>query len=482
MRDESEFRHLRGGHKGVFLALRYVFIIAASYLLIFHAPEPVLGAIPALAIAAALASNVVLSFVSPAVLFAWWFEAPLLIADTLWVSWTLHSTRALDGEFFLLYFFVLLLTTVGEDLVMVMLGTTLVCVVNVYASWGARMWASPPLLRVLFLFTAALFYGHVLSRLKRERQRADRNLLWAQELETKVAERTAELERLYEQSRAASSAKSDFMARMSHELRTPLHIIVGYADMLLDHAAPTQDECDALVGHIRRGGVELLHLVDSVLEIGRLDAGRGRIRVRPVALASFVEELRHRNWISTFPGVTVRWQIEPSSLDIQTDPGKLQIILGNLITNAIKYTREGSIVVTARDRPDGEGVEFGVRDTGAGIPPEQLARIHEPFHDSESGAHKLDGVGLGLAIVYGYAALLGVEVSVCSMVGHGTSFRLDVPRRYSSPDDRPPYIRNTPNVSAPATTLLNAAESAMPSTVRVSRGSITPSSHSRAVA
>jgi signal transduction histidine kinase len=126
----------------------------------------------------------------------------------------------------------------------------------------------------------------------------------------------------------------------------------------------------------------------------------------------------------------------------------LQIILGNLITNAIKYTREGSIVVTVRDRPDGEGVEFDVRDTGPGIPPEQLARIREPFHESESGAHKLEGVGLGLAIVYGYAALLRVEVNVCSVVGHGTSFRLDVPHRYSPPDDRTAIIVREPGKSA----------------------------------
>jgi signal transduction histidine kinase len=282
----------------------------------------------------------------------------------------------------------------------------------------------------------ALFYGHVLSRLKSERQRGDRNLLWARELETKVAERTAELERLYEKTRAASSAKSDFMASMSHELRTPLHIILGYADMLLEHAAPTQDERDILVGHIRRAGAELLHLVDSVLEIGRLEAGRGRVQVRPVALASFVEELRRRDWIPTFPGVTMGWQIEPSSVEIQTDPGKLQIVLGNLITNAIKYTREGSIVMTVRDRPDAGRVEFEVRDTGLGIPAEQLARIHEPFHESRSSAHKLEGVGLGLAIVYGYSALLGAEVSVRSVLGHGTSFHLDVPYRYSRPDER----------------------------------------------
>jgi hypothetical protein len=151
MRDESSSAACEAATRRIPRA-RYVFIVAASYLLVFHAPEPVVGALSALVIAAALASNVVLSFVPPAVLFAWWFQAPVLIADTAWVSWTLHSTHALDGEFFLLYFFVLLLTTVGEDLVMVVLGASLVCVVNVYASWGVRTWASSALARVVFLF------------------------------------------------------------------------------------------------------------------------------------------------------------------------------------------------------------------------------------------------------------------------------------------------------------------------------------------
>lgn len=450
MREEVEFRHIRGGHKGVFLALRYVFIAAASYLLIFQSPQAVVGPIPGLVIAAALATNVVLSFVPPAVLFAWWFEAPLLVTDTLWVSWTLHSTGALDGEFFLLYLFVLLLTTIGEDLVMVVLGTAVVSVVNVYASWGARIWASPPLLRVAFLFTLALFYGHVLSRLKSERQRSDRTLRRAQELETKVAERTAQLNRLYEESRAASEAKSEFMASISHELRTPLHVIIGYADMLLGHAATTQADCDALVGHIRRAGAELLHLVNSVLEIGRLEAGRGRIDPGPISLAAFMEELKRRDWLSTVPGVTLGWELESSPAQIETDPGKLLIVLGNLITNAIKYTREGSIVVSVRDRPDVQRVEFGIDDTGPGIPGEQLARIHEPFHECGPGAHKVEGVGLGLAIVCRYATLLGAEVTVHSAVGHGTSFRVYVPYRYSPRDGRPALVVELDNPTGAA--------------------------------
>ena len=103
--DATTFRHLGGGQKGLFLLLRYLFIIAASYLLIFEAPVGSFGATQALMIAAALTSNVILSLAGPEVVFAWYVEAPVLIADTLWVSWALHSTGTMGQEFFLLYFF-----------------------------------------------------------------------------------------------------------------------------------------------------------------------------------------------------------------------------------------------------------------------------------------------------------------------------------------------------------------------------------------
>ena len=364
----------------------------------------------------------------------------MLVADALWVSWTLHFTRALDGEFLLLYFFVLLLTMVGEDLVMVVLGAVVVSAVNAYASWGTRAWASPVLLRVVFLFTVALFYGHVLSSLKRERQRGAQTLRWARELETKVAERTAELNRLYDESRAASAGKSEFIASMSHELRTPLHVIIGYTDMLLDHAATTRAECDRLIGRIRCAGSELLHLVDSVLDIVRLEAGRVCIEPRTVSLAAFVDELRQREWMAPAADVTLHWDIESSPTEIETDPAKLQIVLCNLISNAIKYTRAGSIVVSVRDLPDLRQVEFGVEDTGPGIPAAQLATVHEPFHESGPSAHKLAGVGLGLTIVYRYAQQLGTELTARSTVGAGTAFRIRVPYQWCPTRDDPPRL------------------------------------------
>jgi signal transduction histidine kinase len=282
----------------------------------------------------------------------------------------------------------------------------------------------------VFLFTAALFYGHVLGRLRSERRRADDSLEWAQALEARVAERTSELHRLYEASHAASIAKTEFMASLSHEVRTPLHIIIGYADILLDGAATSPADGATLGRHIRSAASGLLHLVDNVLDLGRLELERVRLDPQPVRVADFVAELRQREWLAPLPGVTMRWEVEANAAELETDSPKLAVVVSNLVTNALKYTRAGEIAVIVRLRDDGARVDFRVEDTGPGIPGTLLARIREPFHESgRADGHKLPGVGLGLAIVYRYAVLLGAEVSVQSTVGRGTSFVVSMPRR-----------------------------------------------------
>src|SRR5215470_12326440 len=205
----ENFRHLGGGRKGLFLLLRYMFIIAAAYLLVFQAaerpPSPTVG----LMIAVALASNLLFSFTPAEYLFSWYLEAPILVADTLWVSWALHSTGAAGQEFFLLYFFVLFFAMLGEKLPLLLLGSTLVSAANIYLTPTAFMWSSSQLLRIVFFYMVALFYGHVLGRIRHERDRAERGYAWARELELKVAERTAELQRLYDQSIEVSQLKSE---------------------------------------------------------------------------------------------------------------------------------------------------------------------------------------------------------------------------------------------------------------------------------
>jgi signal transduction histidine kinase len=432
----EHFRHLGGGRRGVFLILRYVFIISASYLLLFagsNQSEPVQPA-QALMIAAALASNVVLSFVSSELLFAWYVEAPVLIGDTLWVSWALQSTGAIGGEFFLLYFFVLMLAAMGESPFMVVLGSTAVSMANVYSIHEMGPWTPALLLRIVFFFAVALFYGHVLGEIKKERRRADRGLAWAKDLESRVAERTVELRRLYDEAQAASRAKSEFVASMSHELRTPLHIIIGYTDMLRDCVGvPEAVESAAMLDRIRETAASLIALVDNILQLGKLDAGRVPVAVEPVPLDRFAAELQHSERIPLAPRVVLQWRL-PSALPVvHTDAAKLGIVLNNLINNAIKFTSEGAITVSVRDLPEEELVEFRVDDSGRGIDEQHLQTIFEPFQqvDGADDTNPHGGVGLGLAIVRRHIALLGAQIAVRSMLHRGSSFVVSLP--YSPP-------------------------------------------------
>ncbi len=429
MIDFETFRHLGGGRKGVFLLLRYVFIIAASYLLIIEVTEHGFRPSHGLMIAAALASNIFLSILSPRALFSWYVEAPVLVADTLWISWALHSTGAIEGEFFLLYFFVLSLAALGENLLTVVVGSLVVSLVNFYVVRDGSASLQPLLLRMTFFFAVALFYGHVLNQIKRERRRADKGFAWARELEAKVAERTQALQTLYEESLAANRAKSEFVANMSHEFRTPLHIIVGYTEMLLDGQNPLDlEEREHLTDRTRAAAVGLLHLVESVLDLRKLESGAVPVVDEAIPLNAFAASVQRRERIAPAPGVELRWEINTSLPVIQTDSSKLTIVLDNLITNALKFTNEGSVTVTVCDIPDAKHVEFRVDDTGPGIGKQDLASIFEPFHQVRSAnPEQGGGIGLGLAIVHRYVGLLEGAITAQSTVGRGTSFVVRLP-------------------------------------------------------
>jgi len=438
--DYVSLRHLGGGRKGLLLLLRYVFIAAASYLLLFREPGELPSPTLAFVIASALASNVALSFVPVRHLLSWYLAASVLVVDTLWVSWALHATGA-DGQgFFLLYSFVVFLSMLGGNLPVMLVGSGLVFAANFVSESPATMFTSAHLLHLVFLYTVALFYGHVLGQVRHERARADRGFAWARELEVKVAERTEQLQRLYEECLAANRLKSEFIANMSHELRTPLHIMMGYTEMLLDgNPGRTSAERDQMVFRIREASHGLLQLVDGVLDLRKLESGRVPLEIEPVQLALFLAHFQRRERIPVAPNVTLRWGIDPALSEIETDVAKLSIILDNLVNNAIKFTRNGTITVTASDVPGERCVVFRVEDTGPGIPSEHLAAIFEPFHQVDERSDRANGVGLGLAIVRGYASLLGGEIRVSSEPGVGTSFEVTLPYRPGAPasDTRP---------------------------------------------
>jgi signal transduction histidine kinase len=428
MLDSATFQHLGGGRKGLFLLLRYVFIISASYLLLFGTPGPV-APIIGFMIAVALASNVVLSAMPVRLVFSWYVEAPILVADTLWVSWALHATGSRGQEFFLLYFFVLSLAVLGENLVLVVVGSTIASLANMFWESSGSLLNESQLLRVVFFYTVALFYGYVINQIKHERQRADKGFAWARELEARVAERTAELSRLYSAAQAASRLKSEFMAMISHELRTPLHIIIGYAELLLDGDSELpEEERRRMLRRIYEAAGAQTHLVESVLDLGRAEAGKLPVDRQPLRLERFLDEFRNRPRLPLSPRVDLAWKIAPDLPVIETDPGKLRTILENLLNNAIKFTAEGTIRVRVDDVPARDCIELRVEDTGPGIAEEFLPAIFEPFRQLDGApTRRYGGAGLGLAIAHRYVELLGATIEVHSRIGVGTTFVVCLP-------------------------------------------------------
>src|SRR5262249_12383265 len=176
----------------------------------------------------------------------------------------------------------------------------------------------------------------------------------------------------------------------------------------------------------RRSARALLELVDSVLELGRLENARVAVHPAPVALVPFLDGLRSAERQPAAPGVNVVWEVPDHLPEVSTDAGKLAVLLNNLVNNALKFTRAGHVRVGARMIP-GEGIiEFVVEDTGPGIAAADLTTIFEPFRQLDHTG-RFGGVGLGLAIVQRHAALLGAEVLVDAELGRGTTFRVRLP-------------------------------------------------------
>jgi signal transduction histidine kinase/CheY-like chemotaxis protein len=232
------------------------------------------------------------------------------------------------------------------------------------------------------------------------------------------------LQQAKRQADAANQAKSRYITTISHELRTPLNSILGYAQLLEDDDAMPPARRQA-VGVIRRGGDHLLSLIEGTLDIARIEAGRLRLDVRPMRFADTLDEIaRLFELQAAAKGIGFRCDFDPAPPEgVRADERRLRQILINIVGNAIKFTREGEVVL--RLRHGREMARFEVIDSGPGMTAEEIARIFEPFErGSASGASASGGAGLGLTISKMLADLMGGELTVESTPGVGTTFRL----------------------------------------------------------
>jgi len=281
-------------------------------------------------------------------------------------------------------------------------------------------------------------------------QRTEREITRRRDAERKAIDARDAAERM-------SQAKSEFLTRVSHELRTPLNSVIGFSNVLLRRARTRLIAQEvAYLERIRANGTHLLSVIDDLLDLSKIEAGKERLELDVVLLDRLIAET-----VAQLEGrlvgkdVELRAELPPAIAPLVTDERKLKQVLINLIGNAVKFTEAGAITVrVVVDAATSEAVRIDVSDTGIGIPAARQSAIFEKFEQADgSDARRYGGTGLGLSIAMSFSHLMGYQLSVASTVGQGSTFTVDL---------RPGVAVEAPMARAPVESPMVARHRASP--------------------
>jgi signal transduction histidine kinase len=250
-----------------------------------------------------------------------------------------------------------------------------------------------------------------------------------QEMEQRIAERTAELAEAMEKAQAADRIKSAFLATMSHELRTPLNSIIGFTGIMLQGlAGPLNEEQHKQMTMVKNSSRHLLSLINDVLDISKIEAGQLDLSVQSFDLKLSLEKMvKLVSPLAGQKGIDLRLDLSDDIGTIATDQRRLEQVFLNLINNAIKFTEKGYVLIACWT--ENYYYLMSVSDSGIGMRPEEIVEIFKPFHQVDTGlARKHEGTGLGLSISKKLLDMMGGTIKVVSQWEKGSTFTVRLPR------------------------------------------------------
>ncbi len=387
----------------VIVLLRWVLIIATSYLVLFSSAARQTSPTEALFVVGYFASNIALPPLWRRVSSRHAMRSAVVLFDTMAASLGLVLTNNVSSDFFLLFFLVLFLGALTNRLGLVAGAAVLSCVIHLVTVSQyidlAEMARQGYLLRVPFLLVVALFFGHLVG----------------------------------EESRSRERRRLDFVTGVSHDLKNPLGVIHSMSEFLLDGSAgPLTADQQQLVQRIHDSARGIISLSRNLLDVARIGEGRLLLQFAPSNLADVVSRaVALAQPTAEARCVTLRCSLAAGLPAISLDPAQMERVVGNLVDNAVKYTSTGGVVDISL-RAELEEVVLAVHDDGPGIPAHQLEAIFDKYRRFTS-TRAIQGTGLGLFIVRSIAEAHGGRVAGESAVGQGTTIRVRLPLRRESP-------------------------------------------------
>lgn len=387
------------------ILLRWPVVIVCAYLLLYPAVEYLPAALSHVFIILYVASNVTLYFIGEEKFATWSFYYPFVVTDTIVLTLSLTMNGYAETNFYITCFLLIIASCIVDDAKLRAVASVLASLI--YTALLLQSTGTPHesvFLRIPFMFVVSLYYGYFTQFVRTEKT-------------------------LRQEAEQRSRGQKEILDVLSHELRTPLSVIGGYAQALqsgtFGKVQPEQDK--ALSGIIRQSD-NLLTLVNSLIDLTRIQSSELSITQEDVALGEYLDELRLNYEYDLGKPVTIRWSVPPNLPVIKSDRIKLNIVLQNLINNAIKFTPEGEIRISVACSPDKKTLEFQVADTGIGIPESECSLIFEKFHQADrTSTRHYEGLGLGLYIVKAFTDVVGGQIKVDSEIDRGSTFTLSLP-------------------------------------------------------